>query len=201
MVPVFVPGDAIALREVWRGRVWSARPCTVVEDDPGRITLFIPAGIAWFATATDGRRLKVPRSGFDLVEQRWEEAHVLSFAWPGSWAAVLLLYRPDWSGFTWYVNVEEPLRRTLVGFDTLDLQLDAVVEDDGSWRWKDEDEFAEAIARGVVAAGDEPRLRGEAERMVRRILEREPPFDREWSDWRPDPSWSLPELPDGWDRL
>jgi len=30
---------------------------------------------------------------------------------------------------------------------------------------------------------------------VARVLERRAPFDREWADWRPDPSWAEPELP------
>lgn len=196
----FEPGEAIALREIWDGRVWSARPSTVVEDLAEQTTLFTPAGIAWFATSNDGRRLRVPQSGFELVEQRWDEAHVLSIAWPGRWAAALLLARLDWSGARWYVNVEDPLRRTPVGFDTLDRQLDALVEPDGTWRWKDEDEFEEAIRRGVTPPEDAPRLRSEAEALVERIVERRPPFDREWMAWRPDPAWPPPILPSGWDR-
>jgi uncharacterized protein len=31
------------------------------------------------------------------------------------------------------------------------------------------------------------------------VLAGEPPFDRDWQDWRPDPRWPVPELPDGWD--
>ena len=197
----FAAGTPVALRGVWGRSVWTARPAVVVEDGPEQVVIYTPAGLAWFASGSDGRRLKVPQPGFHLVEQVWDQAHVLSFAWPGRWAAVLLLFRTDWSGFTWYVNVEEPLRHTSIGFDTLDLQLDAIVEPVGTWRWKDEDEFAEAIDRGVIDPDDELRLREEAERAVRRILEREPPFDRDWTSWRPDPSWPLPELPAGWDRV
>jgi hypothetical protein len=29
-------------------------------------------------------------------------------------------------------------------------------------------------------------------------MAREHPFDRDWSGWRPDPTWPLPELPPGW---
>jgi len=99
------------------------------------------------------------------------------------------------------VNLQEPLRKTRIGFDTLDHELDVIVEFNGSWRWKDEDELAEAISRGLLPAEDEPRLRSEGERAVRRIVEREPPFDRDWSDWRPDPAWPVPALPEGWDRI
>ena len=196
----FEPGTSIALREVWRGRIWTARAATVVDDAPEQLVLFIPAGTRWRAPFLHGRRLKIPQERFELVET-YDEAHVLSFAWPASPYAVLLFFRPDWSPWNWYVNLEDPLRRTEVGFDTLDRQLDAVVELDGSWRWKDEDELAEAIAHGLMPADTEPRLRQDGRRAVRRIVDREPPFDGDWTTWRPDPAWPRPELPLGWERL
>ena len=46
----------------------------------------------------------------------------------------------------WYVDLQEPLRRTTLGFDTMDHLLDIVISPDQSaWRWKDEDEFEEAV--------------------------------------------------------
>ena len=43
----------------------------------------------------------------------------------------------------WYVNFQEPYRRTERGIETMDLALDIIAEPDrSSWRWKDEDEFA-----------------------------------------------------------
>jgi hypothetical protein len=53
----------------------------------------------------------------------------------------------------------------------------------------------------VIPAEDEPRLRADGERAVRRVLDRAPPFDRDWTAWRPDPSWPVPVLPEGWDRV
>ena len=197
----FEPGETVALRQTWDGRVWAARPATVVEDAPGQTMLFIPIGIHWMAPFHDGQRLKIPQTEFELVPQRYEETSALSFSWPDTWYAVLLFQRPDGSPSSWYVNLEEPLRRTQIGFDSLDHELDAIVELDGSWRWKDEDDLAEAIRRGVIPAEEEPRLRADGERAVRRILDREPPFDRDWTPWRPDPSWPVPVLPEGWDRV
>jgi predicted RNA-binding protein associated with RNAse of E/G family len=197
----FEPGATIALRQTWGGRVWAARPATVVEDAPEQTMLFAPIGIRWMAPFHDGKRLKVPQAEFEIVPQRYDEAHVLSFSWPDTWYAVLLFLRKDWQPWSWYVNLEEPLRRTAIGFDTLDHELDVIVELDGSWRWKDEDDLAESIRRGVIHAEDESRLRADGERAVRRILDREPPFDRDWTTWRPDPSWQVPILPEGWDRV
>lgn len=196
----FTTGTPVALRDVWNERVWAARPATVVQDVAEQILLFLPRGPRWFAPVRSGRRLKIPQLEFELAERRYD-MNVLSFAWPSTFAAVLLFFGADWSPLFWYVNLEESLRRTEIGFDTLDHQLDAIVELDGSWRWKDEDELAEAIRRGVLSAEEEPRLRAEGERAVRRIIEHEPPFDRDWTEWRPDPAWPVPELPEGWERV
>lgn len=196
----FEPGESAALREIWDGRIWSARPVTVVEDAEEQITLFIPAGAHWMAPFRNGKRLKIQEAEYELIEQPYE-AHVLSFAWPANSAAVLLFYGSDWSPSHWYVNLEEPLRRSRVGFDTLDHKLDVIVELDGSWRWKDEDQFVEIIARGLLDPEEGTLLRAEAQDAVRRIVERERPFDRDWFGWRPDPAWPTPTLLDGWDRV
>jgi uncharacterized protein len=199
-VRTFEPGESAALREIWEGRIWSARPVTVVEDAEEQITLFIRAGARWMAPFRNGQRLKIQQAEYELMEQPYK-AHVLSFAWPGNPAAVLLFYGSDWSPSHWYVNLEDPLRRSPVGFDTLDHKLDVIVELDGSWRWKDEDQFVEVIDRGLLDPGQGRGLRNEAEGAVRRIVEHEPPFDRDWYGWRPDPAWPPPTLPDGWDRV
>lgn len=200
-MPRFEPGHAAALRDVWQGLIWTARPVTVVTETSDQTILLIPAGVRWMAPYRNGVRLKIPQRPFELLELRSEGMHVLSFSWPKTFAAVLLLFGVDWVPKRWYVNLEDPLRRTPIGFDTLDRELDAVVEFDGSWRWKDEDELAEAIRLGITPAYTEERLRADGERAVRRILECEPPFDRDWRRWRPDPSWSIPVLPHGWDRV
>ena len=181
--------------------MWSARPAVVVQDAAEQVMLYIPVGARWLVPVRDGRRLKIPQPDFELVERTNDDAHVLSFAWPDALAAVLLVSRPDWSPLHWYVNLEDPLRRSAIGFDTLDRQLDAIVAFDGTWRWKDEDELAESIRLGRLAAADEPQLRAAAERAARRIGGGEPPFDRDWTSWRPDPAWPVPQLPEGWERV
>jgi hypothetical protein len=91
------------------------------------------------------------------------------------------------------VNFEQPLRRSRVGFDTFDEKLDLIVRPDGSYRWKDEDELEQAAALGLVDADE---VRAEAQRVIR-----EWPFPTGWEHWRPDPSWPVPQLPAGWDRV
>ena len=200
----FRTGESIALRELLRGRVWTARPLTVVEDSDDGWVFFIPIGTRWLGPAreNDERAPSKARAGdWTLEEHRWTRAHVLSFAWPGVGHAVLHYWDEDWSPRLWYVNAEAPLRRSAHGFDTLDHDLDVVIEPDrSSWRWKDEDAVTEGVRLGFYTPEEAAAFRAEAERGLRRVVDREPPFDREWADWRPDPSWPSPILPEGWDR-
>ena len=85
----------------------------------------------------------------------------------------------------WYTNLEEPLRRILIRFDTMDDLLDIVVSPDRSeWHWKHENEFAEAVALGVYAEEAAHAIRAEGERAVQRLLEGESPFAPEWESGR-----------------
>jgi uncharacterized protein len=196
------PGDVVALREIVDGRVWSARPAIIVCDAPELRITFTPADVAIpRAVGPDGEELRIPRGAWTLAPApgRW---NVLGFAWPDERAAVLAMWDPEWNFRLWYVNVEDPLRTTPVGFDTSELVLDLVVEPDlRAWRWKDEEELDEAVRAGVFTREDATAFRRAAERGRRRVMEREPPFDADWTRWRPDPAWPVvPVLPDGWDR-
>jgi hypothetical protein len=201
----FEPGETIALRDVLRGRVFAARPATIVRDDETGWMLFLPVGNRWYgpdAEKDSWVRLKAPGTSWALRPRTWTDAHVLSFAFPDAGHAVLHFWDEDWKPLCWYVNVEAPLRRFPLGLDTFDHDLDVVVEPDRSaWRWKDEDDVALGIEVGAYTTDDAGAFRREGERGLRRVLDREPPFDREWSDWRPDPRWPVPELPAGWDRV
>lgn len=196
------PGDPVVLREVWRGRVWTGRPATVVRDDD-ELRFFVPVGVRWFApSAAEGRWLHVPTEPWHLVERTWERTNVLSFAEPGVPHATLAFWDAGWTFLGWYVNVQTPLERTRVGFDYMDQELDVLIEPDRStWSWKDEDELELAVELGLWTPADAERFHDEAQTCVRRVVEGSPPFDRDWSSWRPDPSWRVPELPPGWDLL
>jgi hypothetical protein len=198
----FEPGETVVLRETLRGKLWAARPMTVVLDTDDLWMFFLPAGNRWLGPAGTKEHLihlKTAAADWALEERRWTGSHVASWGWPGAGAAVLHFWDEAWVPKHWYVNVEAPLRRFELGFDTFDHDLDIVVEPDrSSWRWKDEDVVADGIRLGVYTSEDETDFRREAERGLRRLLDREPPFDREWADWRPDPAWPFPELPEGW---
>ena len=196
----FRPGDPVVIREVWRGRVFEARPTTVVRDDPDGSMFFLPGGVGCgLPIGEDGEELRIPdRPWRHEVRPRGEQPF-LSFAWPDTPYSVLRWTSTD-GRTAWYVNLQEPLARTPIGFDTTDHALDVLVElDRSSWRWKDEEELADAVAQGMFTPEQAEGFRTWGRRARDRILGGEPPFDRTWDDWEPDPSWPRPELPVGWD--
>jgi hypothetical protein len=195
----FRPGDPIVLRELWGGRVFEARPMIVVQDDPDQTALFLPAGVeCGVPIGEDGSSLRLPDRPWRLEIRPRGTQPILSFAWPDTPYAVLLWAAED-DRRVWYVNLEEPIQRTPLGFDTVDHALDVVIElDRSSWQWKDEDELAHAVRAGLFSEAEAADFYAWGERAVERILAAEPPFDREWGDWQPDPEWPLPQLHDGW---
>ena len=76
------------------------------------------------------------------------------------------------------------------------LALDVWVEPDGTWSWKDEDDFADAQALDVLDEEAAAAIRVEGERVIR-----ERPWPTGWEDWRPDPEWEPPSLPEGWEHV
>ncbi len=100
----------------------------------------------------------------------------------------------------WYVNLQEPYRRTAIGFDTMDQELDIVVAADRSeWRWKDEEAFSRLQAMGVFSAEEAKAIRAEGERVLDSMHKDQPPFSSGWENWAPPPEWPIPELPEAWD--
>ncbi len=197
------PGDQVVLREIWRGRVWSGRPVTVAMDEQDLLGLYIPAGATWKRpVALDEGILRLPKSEWTLVDTR-QPIDALRLATPGADHSVLLLWPEGHGDLTcWYVNLEEPLRRTPRGFDYMDQTLDIVISPDFSdWHWKDEDELAEAVSLGLISGRRARELRAEGERVVELMEGRKPPFDVDWGHWRPEETWPVPELPSGWDEL
>jgi predicted RNA-binding protein associated with RNAse of E/G family len=195
--PRFQPGDAVALREIWHGRVWAARPTILVADEPGMTMFHVPSGIRYLKPVDEhGRPLRLYTDVWRLEEDVWEAPNFsLSFAFPETAYGVILFFDASaLRGF--YVNLQAPLTRSPIGFDTVEHLLDIVIAADrSSWSWKDEGELSEAVRRGLFTAKQATAFRTWGERAVRHVVDGEPPFDRDWSTWRPDPTWQRPRLP------
>jgi hypothetical protein len=200
-VPRRLPGDAVVMREVWAGRILAARPLRVVHDGQDHRSFYLVPATAWKNDPRDHgevRFLDGPWELEDLVRGR----PTLSFAFPGRAYAVLLTWSPSWDFQGYYVNLQSPLRPWQLGFDYADHFLDVLIGPDrDAFRWKDEDELEEAVRRSLVTPAEAAEIRRTGERAALHVLNAEPPFDRDWTSWRPDPTWLPAELPEGWDRL
>ncbi len=139
-----------------------------------------------------GARIRIPSESWEL-EQISSKRDALCLGRRGRAHSIYLFYKPDGAFEHWYVNFEQPLRRTPIGYDTFDHKLDLIVMTDGTYRWKDEDELEHAAAAGLL---DPAEVRAEAERVLH-----EWPFPTGWEDWRPDQAWPIPQLPEGWDQV
>lgn len=196
-------GDRIVLREIWRGRIWSGRPYTIVEDTPRRLVIYTGAGVRWMRPVRlDGSAVRGRELHWMLREDRWP-IETLRIVTPGSHHSVLLLWTAGFREFLkWYVNLEAPLVRSAVGFDYLDQLLDIEIAPDLSgWNWKDEDELEDAVARGMMTAQEADLIRAEGRRVIESMDARLPPFDEPWHLWCPEPDWDAPGLTDGWSDL
>jgi len=101
----------------------------------------------------------------------------------------------------WYVNLQEPFRRSRLGIDTQDLELDIVITADGSWKYKDDEQLEEWIERGRWTRTEIAAIRAEGHRIAEQLEGRRRWWQDEWIDWEPNPSWPQPTLSATWDRL
>jgi hypothetical protein len=172
-----------------------AWPYRVVTDQPGLLALYIPRG------ATYLRWSPRPGGSRELGPARWRR-DTLRLMFPGLAYSLWL----SWDGGSgegrefhgYYLNMEEPYRRTAIGVDTNDHTLDAVIAPDRSWSWKDLEDLDARVRDGIYSAPFAAELRSVAAEALARFERRDPPFDGAWETWTPDPAWPLPELHPAW---
>ncbi|MGW2274613.1 cytidylyl-2-hydroxypropylphosphonate hydrolase [Streptomyces yangpuensis] len=208
----WAPGDRI----LWRyrdhapgptGAVHICRPVTVVQDTDEMLAVWMAPGTECVKPVlADGTpvheeplatRYTAPRT---TVRSRWFGGGVLKLARPGDPWSVWLFWGPGWQFNNWYVNLEEPRSRWAGGVDSVDHFLDIAVYPDRSWKWLDEDEFAQAQRSGLMDREQASRVREAGRAAVAAIEAWAAPFSAGWEDWRPDPAWRIPALPEDWDR-
>jgi hypothetical protein len=185
-------GRVVALRDIWFGEVWRASPAIVVEDgaDVTAVCL-LPGSEHLFPVDGDGSEIRLPRPGAARELRRGRRIVLALYPATAPWS-IWHFYGHDGTFDHWYVNFEQRLGRGPANLDYVDHKLDLIVQRDETLEWKDEDELEEAGRLGLL---DASAVRRDAERVVR-----ERPWPTGWEEWRPDPSWPAPALPEGWDR-
>ncbi|MFJ3641161.1 DUF402 domain-containing protein [Streptomyces sp. NPDC090108] len=186
MYGTFDAGTTIVHREILDGAVWLSYPMTVVSDGPV-LAAYLARGTPLTFGTGDFRWGPHP---WTAMEPYWLSDGVLQLQRPGDGYAVWM--RREGGEFSgWYVNFQEPMRRTADGFDTLDQELDLWIPGDGKpYSWKDVEEFEERERSGGFLPGEAAGVR-RAAGQVEELIARGACW---WEEWR---HWSAPQ---DWDR-
>ncbi len=185
---VFDAGQVIAKREVWNGRVWLEHPVRVDSDstsdapDAGVLAVVLEDGSPF---TFDDLQPAHPWSAHDA----WRGPTVLQLRRPGDWYSVWKFFGSAAEGHPfqcWYLNIERPVLRTAGGhgIETDDLELDLVVEPDGSRHWKDVDQLAGRVAEGRFDIATLLQVLATAAELTD-LLDRDDRWWAEWDDWAP----------------
>jgi hypothetical protein len=178
----------------------TAIPMRVIADAPGRTVLYQAPDTPFRGGRTPaGRKIRDFSAKWVSMDLVWAGGSLIRLIEPDTWQCVDVEFDAAGAFSGWYVNFQEPVRRTTLGFDTVDLVLDLVVAADGTWSLKDEDDFELAASAGHLPRGSVAQVRAAAERMISVVESGGPPFDEaHWQCWRPPPHWTVPALPATW---
>ncbi|SHF45800.1 DUF402 domain-containing protein [Streptoalloteichus hindustanus] len=203
--PTWRPGDEVLYRlPRLDDPLGPIHPARVVADDGRELVCWVPGGTEVVAMRLpDGKqqrdvplheRFTTPRRA---VRSQWFGGGTLRLVFEERWSSVWWFFEPDGTFRNWYVNLEIPLGRDATGVRRVDGALDVAVAPDGRWEWKDEDEAEAIVDAGLVSRAQMGLLRAEGERMIALAEAARYPFDGTWCDFRPDPAWPVPTLPEG----
>jgi hypothetical protein len=185
----------IVFRDVWRGKPWSAGPCFVVDDTAELLVTYIPEEMPLaFPPSADGRLHPW------AARRVWEGHGVLILRRPGEAYSVMHFWDGPHRRFAgWYLNLEEPFRRTSIGIDTKDLSLDIWIPVDSEWRFKDEEQLEEHIEDGLFSAVQVDAIRRLGDEIGAMLNRGERWWDDRWTTFEPERGWRAPAFPPGWE--
>jgi len=203
------PGDIVAWRGIFNERVWHVQPTIVVKDSPEEIVLALLPGTECIAEESypkgkknGKRRWDFKNNDWQLEKYTWRTNRLLLIFEPDNYYSAVYFWNHESNEFLcYYVNFQQPFKRSHCGVDTLDLDLDIIIKSDFSYKWKDEDDYQKAIDHGIIfpewVQGIEDAKKDVFDKLQRRAY----PFDGAWLSWMPDPNWLPPKLPANWDKI
>ena len=196
-------GENATLRGVGVKVFW-AYPTIVIQDTAELIALYMPAGVLGKDTdhnPTPKELLSAEK--INIADCQWERTDVLFLIIPGESFSTYAMWETGTNNLNcWYVNLQEPIKRTRIGFDTMDNMLDVVISPDmNEWKWKDDDEFAEAQKVGFYSREKAHEIWAEGERAVKLVTSERRLMYEKWATWQANPEWSLPKLSPLWDKV
>jgi Protein of unknown function (DUF402) len=195
---MWTEGDWIVRRELCHGRPWLGTVVRVVVDCPDLLVSYLPSGAPFDFPDGDWPGGRHPWEG----RGTWQGHGVLMLQRPGESHAIWHFWKgPERTFAGWYVNFQRPFVRTVVGYDTSDLELDIWIRPDGTWQWKDAELLDERVAEGRFTQQEMDGVRAEGNRFAADLAFGRRWWDESWSAFEPDPDWRVPALPPDWDRI
>jgi hypothetical protein len=112
-----------------------------VQDTPDLLAVYWQAGTPNMVPSKRPVPHDLLVNNICLIPHKWVETDILMLVTPEASHTVYVMWETGQSKLRcWYIDLQEPLRRTGIGFDTMDHILDVVISADRSeWHWKDED--------------------------------------------------------------
>ena len=209
MVEVWKLGDIVAWRGIYRNRVWHVQPTRFVKDGPQDLVLTLLPGAECIADEgypkgkeNGKRRWHFKDQDWRLAKYIWRTNRLLLIHEPEKYFSTILFWNHESNDFLcYYINFQLPFQRSHCGIDTLDLELDLVINPDFTYRWKDVDDYQAAIEHEIILPEWRQGIEMAKEEISERLEKRHYPFDGAWLDWKPDPTWQPPRLPQKWDKI
>jgi predicted RNA-binding protein associated with RNAse of E/G family len=203
------PGDVVSWRGIRNNRVWHVQPTIVVKDTSKEIVLTLLPGTECMAEKTYPHGKRKSKRWWDFKNNDWKLAKytwhtnrfLLIFESQKYYSTILFWNQDNHEFLCYYINFQIPFQRRYDNVDTLDLELDLIVNPDFSMQWKDEEEYQMAIDHGFVSAEWVKEIENAKPEILERIEKRQYPFDGSWLNWKPNPNWSPPKLPRDWDKI
>jgi hypothetical protein len=189
-------GPEIDVVEEWRWREWSRITHSLVKTTPGgaRVTHEHRGTVGVYASSRgvpSGKGLSRSERKLRALETlqvcRVEvpaPIDALYFWKPGSHVRVNRGWR-DGEFLGWYVDSIRPPTMQRNRIVTMDLVLDALVTPEGTWTWKDRDDFDEALRRELVTEREAAQVWAEAALVQVDLAQRQGAFAAVWDSFVP----------------
>jgi len=203
------PGDVIAWRGIFNQRPWHVQSVIVVKDSLNELVVCVLPGAESVAEKTYNRgkkeykrRWEFEANDWELMRYSWHTNRVLAITQPEEYYSTMLFWNEERNEFLgYYVNFQLPFTRSHCGIDTLDLDLDIDIEPDLTFRWKDEHDYQQSVEHGVISLEWVREIENAKPEILNALTQRLYPYDGAWLDWMPNRNWSLPKLPENWDKI
>ena len=152
------PGDVISWRGIYRERIWHSQTVIVVQDSPEELVLTLLPGTE--CVAPEGyllgknsfqHRWNFKEKDWQLEKYSWHTNRLLLLIEPEKYYSIIYFWNHETNEFLcYYINFQLPFQRTQSGIDTLDLDLDLIINPDFSYAWKDVDDYQKAIENEII---------------------------------------------------